>query len=391
MSPERRAELAAGFLRDLLEDTLPFWLGHAPDAEHGGFLTCLDRDGALLDSDKPIWVQGRFTWLLATLYNTLEKRDEWLAQALSGLEFLELHGFDRDGRMFFLVTREGRPLRKRRYVYSELFACLAYAACARATGRQDLADRARKLYALFLEASFTPGRLPPKVDPATRSSRSLGPLMFAIHGAQVLRETIGLDGADERIDSSIAEIELNFVRPDLEVVLEQVGPDGEILDHFDGRTLNPGHAIEAAWFILHESRARGGDAHLTGLGTRMLDWMWLRGWDRQHGGLFSLRDLHDGPVAEYWHDMKFWWPHNEAILATLLAHDLTGNARYAAMFSRVHDYCETHFRDRQHGEWFGYLHRDGSVSSYLKGNHWKGPYHVPRMQWYAARLLAGSD
>ena len=38
--------------------------------------------------------------------------------------------------------------------------------------------------------------------------------------------------------------------------METVGPDGEFLDHFDGRTLNPGHAIEAAWFIMREGQIR---------------------------------------------------------------------------------------------------------------------------------------
>jgi N-acylglucosamine 2-epimerase len=43
--------------------------------------------------------------------------------------------------------------------------------------------------------------------------------------------------------------------------------------------------------------------------------------------------------------------------------------------------------DREYGEWFGYLHRDGTVSTTLKGNGWKGPFHLPRMQWYCWRLL----
>jgi N-acylglucosamine 2-epimerase len=48
----------------------------------------------------------------------------------------------------------------------------------------------------------------------------------------------------------------------------------------------------------------------------------------------------------------------------------------------VHEWAYAHFPDREHGEWFGYLHRDGTVSTRLKGNVWKGPFHLPRMQWY---------
>jgi N-acylglucosamine 2-epimerase len=45
------------------------------------------------------------------------------------------------------------------------------------------------------------------------------------------------------------------------------------------------------------------------------------------------------------------------------------------------------FADPVHGEWFGYAHRDGRISTRLKGNLWKGPFHLPRMQWYCAGLV----
>ena len=173
--------------------------------------------------------------------------------------------------------------------------------------------------------------------------------------------------------------------------METVGPNGEVLDHFDGRLLNPGHAIEGAWFILNEARHRGNDPALIELGCNMLDWMWARGWDEEHGGIFYFRDVHCKPVQEYWHDMKFWWPHNETILATLLAHLLTGEDRYESMHRQVHDWSYAHFPDAEHGEWYGYLHRDGHVSVPLKGNLWKGPFHLPRMQLLAWQWLESFD
>jgi N-acylglucosamine 2-epimerase len=371
----------------LLRETLPFWLTHGLDRKHGGVLTSLARDGAVIDTDKAVWPQGRFAWLLATLHEDVEPRDEWLDAALSCLGFLDEHAFDDDGRMFFLLTRDGRPLRKRRYVFSESFACIAVAACAKAAARDDLTRRARSLFETFTRYALEPGMLAPKVDPHTRPSKGIAPLMMCINMAQVLRETIGFEDAQTWIDRCIDEIERDFCKPEHGAVMEVVSPTGEIIDHFDGRTLNPGHAIEAAWFILHEARRRDHDMRLVQLGIRMLDWMWDRGWDEEHGGLFYFRDLFDRPVQEYWHDMKFWWPHNEAVIATLLAYVLTGDERHARRHARVHDWAHRHFADPEHGEWFGYLHRDGSVSVDLKGNHWKGPFHLPRMQWYCWRLI----
>jgi N-acylglucosamine 2-epimerase len=213
--------------------------------------------------------------------------------------------------------------------------------------------------------------------------------MILLATAQVLRDDLSDPLAEEWIDRAIDEIRRDFVKPDLQVVMETVGPNGELLDHFDGRTLNPGHALEAAWFILAEAWRRGGDAELTGLGTSMVDWMWRRGWDEEHGGILYFRDLRGLPVQEYWHDMKFWWPHNEAILATLMAHRATGEPRYARWHQMVHDWAHRHFPDPEHGEWFGYLHRDGRRSVTLKGNLWKGPFHLPRMQLRCWQALEG--
>ncbi len=357
------------------------------DDVHGGYLVSRDRDGRLVDDDKSVWQQGRFAWMTATLHNTFERRPEWLETARSGVQFLRDHGYDRagDGRMFFHLTRDGQPLRKRRYYFSECFACLASAAYAQ--GAQDDAS-ANEALALFEKCTHSyehPETLPAKFT-ANRPSKGLGPPMILLNVAQQLRETLGETSVQPWIDRFIEEIQGDFVKPDLRCVMEQVALDGSVIDHFDGRTLNPGHAIEGAWFILHEAKHRA-DKALIELGCQMLDWMWDRGWDKEYGGLLYFTDLHGGPVQEYWHDMKFWWPHNEAEIATLLAYLLTQNPYYAERHRQIRAYNLRTFPDPEYGEWFGYVHRDGRLSSSLKGNHWKGLFHMPRMQWYCWRLL----
>ena len=382
-----RNELLPIYRDGLLNNILPFWTTHSVDREHGGFIVALNRDGSILDTDKGMWQQGRFTWLLSTLFNTVEPREDWLELARHGIEFIDRYGFDTDGRMFFQVTQQGQPLRKRRYVFTEAFAAMAFAAYARATGNDFYAARAGELFRLFVEYSTSPGLIPPKVFPDTRPMRGIGSPMISINLAQVLRDTIDDPICDQVIDESIDAIQRYFMKPAQRVVMETVGPEGEIIDHFDGRTLNPGHAIEAAWFILHEARHRNHDAALIETGTSILDWMWERGWDREYGGILYFRDLDNRPVQEYWQDMKFWWPHNETIIATLLAYQLTGDEKYAGWHKLVHDWSYRHFPDPEYGEWYGYLHRDGRISVPLKGNLWKGPFHLPRMQWYCWKLL----
>lgn len=390
-SAAQLAELGRGYEHDLLEDVLPFWLRHGPDREHGGLITGLAADGAIIDTDKAIWVQGRAAWTLSTVHHTMRQNPEWLALARSCLDFIRTHGRGPGGKLYFTVTRDGRPLRMRRYVYSECFAAVGSAAFSVAAGDARARTEALEYFSTYLHHSFTPGVMPPKTDPGSRPMKGVAPLMIAIVTAQEIRRLLGdetVRGATctQWIDRSIAEIERDFFKPDLGALMEVVAPNGDVIDHFDGRTLNPGHAIECAWFILHEAKLRR-DARMQRLGLAILDLMWRCGWDPEFGGLLYFTDIHGKPVQEYWAEMKFWWPHNEAEIATLLAYQLTGEKRYADWHGQVHAWSRRVFADPDRGEWFGYAHRDGRISTRLKGNLWKGPFHLPRMLWYNAGLV----
>ncbi len=385
-SQEDLVALKDFYSNQLLNNTIPFWFPRSFDKEYGGFLLMRDADGSLIDDDKAVWIQGRATWMLSTLYNTVEKKQEWIDGAKLGYHFLNKHCFDTDGQMFFHVTRDGRPIRKRRYFFSETFFVIAAAAYAKASGDEEAAEKARFVFGKCIEYATTPGLLPSKFT-NTRPSKGIGVPMIMMNTAQQLRETIGDPRCDEWIDKWIADIKTNFVKEDIKCVMEQVAQDGSIIDHIDGRTLNPGHAIEGAWFILHEAKYRNNDKQLIDLGCRMIDYMWERGWDEQYGGMLYFRDVYNKPVQEYWQDMKMWWPHNETIIATLLAYLISGEEKYAAMHRRVHDYAYKHFLDKENGEWFGYLHRDGTLAQSAKGNLFKGPFHLPRQEWYCRQIL----
>lgn len=377
---ERINKLAKAYRATLLDDVLPFWLNHATDAEYGGIMTCVDRKGCVIDTDKGVWQQGRFAWMMAHLCNVVEKRPEWLAQAQHAIRFLRNHCYDTDGRMFFHVTREGTPIRKRRYAYSESFACIAMGEYARATGQSEYASLAEDTYAVYARHQT----VPPKFTGA-RPMKALGVPMIDIFTCQCLRDSIGFAAADVRIDMAIEEIRRDFMKPEIRCCMENVGPDGERIDHLDGRILNPGHAIEAAWFIMSEGERRVNAAYIR-QGLDILDWMWERGWDTEYGGLLYYRDVAGHPVAEYWQDMKFWWPQNEALVATLLAYKLTGEQKYAERHLLLHDWYAKHFMDQEFGECYGYLSRDGRVTSDMKGNIFKGCFHYPRQLLRCWRL-----
>lgn len=384
-------EVRKRYYDELVDDVLPFWLKYGMDPVNGGIYTGLDRDGSLIESDKSVWFQGRALWTFCTAYEKVGRKQEYLDAATSLVHFLEDHCFDSDGRMFFRVTADGRPVIKRlRYFFSETFAIIGFAAYSRITGREEYKKKALELFDFVEKLRTSKGILIPKFNPEVEPSISFGGPMILLNVLSELRAACPEDS--EKINRSMAglleEVEKYFVRDDLKVVLEQCAPDGRFMkEHYEGRLLNPGHAIEGAWFIMNEGLASD-DRHLIDLGLKMLDWMWSVGWDEEcGGGIIQYRDAIGLPVSEYHQDMKFWWPQCEAAIATLMAYSITKENKWLCRFEMVDEYIEARFPDREYGEWFGYFHRDGSLATRIKGNLYKGPFHVPRMYMKCIEIL----
>ncbi len=378
MNKNRLSELRDLYRDTLIKDVLPFWMKHIRDDDYGGYLHHIDADGSLVSTDKAIWVTGRTVWLFSKCYNDVDQSPEWLDFARHGYNFLMKYGFDTDGRMFYSVTRDGKPVRKRRYLFSECFTVMAMSEFGKATGDPSIIDEARKLYRRIISLHQTPdATTPPKYLPA-RSMKSLAMPMILIGITQELRR----NGDDvfyrKTIDRFINEVLNHFLHHEHRALFENVGPLGELkLDIPEGRLLNPGHSLEAAWFIMEEGRQRKNPA-LISAALPIIDYSLERGWDNEYGGILYFVDVEGKPPEPYEHDMKLWWVHLEALYACLLAYHLTGEQKYWDWFERIHTYSFDHFPDIKNGEWFGYLRRDGSIANTAKGTKWKGPFHLPR-------------
>lgn len=371
----------------LLDNILPFWLRCGYDREYGGVMTCLDREGNVMDETKSVWFQGRCAWVYAFAYNNIKRDPAFLEFSRSCLDFIEKYCFDpQDGRMYFEVTRDGRPLRKRRYVFSECFAAIAMAEYSLATGERIWAEKALHLFKDIQRFINTPGILEPKYLP-TQPAQGHSVTMILINTASRIREVISDPVLDEQIDRSLGAIRDYFMHPEYNALLETVGPDGELIDTLAGRTINPGHCIETSWFLLEESRHRGWDPAIRDMALQILDWSWKWGWDNEYGGIINFRDCKGFPSQDYSQDMKFWWPQTEAVIATLYAYEATADTRYLEMHRLANDWMMEYLPDPVYGEWFGYLHRDGSVAQSAKGNIFKGPFHIPRMLVKSTMLI----
>ena len=366
------------FYEQELTETLDFWHNNGYDKENGGFYTCLERNGNVYDTDKAVWAQGRGMWVFAKAYNFIEKNPKYLKASMDAYDFVTKNCFDTDGRMFFTVTGDGTGIQKRRYWFSESFTVVGSIELYRATKDPKYLETARSTFDVMLKVKNGDIKVAPKFNPEVVNCIALASPMIMLITCQILRsvDVERTDYYNELIEANIKEIMLHY-HEEKKAVFENVNPDGSLCGGSRGRLVNPGHSIEASWFLMDEAVYRN-DKDLLATALNILEWSFELGWDYDLGGLRYFVDVENKPVQALEWDMKLWWPHNEMLIAFLMAYKLTGEEKYLEKYKLVHDYSFTKFKDTEHGEWYGYLHRDGTPSTDLKGNIFKGPFHLPR-------------
>ena len=378
--------LAAQYKSELLDKVMPFWLNNSIDRECGGYFTCLERDGSVFDTDKFIWLQGREVWMFATLYNKVEQRPEWLAAAEHSAAFLKKYGHDGNLNWYFALDREGRPLVEPYNIFSYTFAVIASGQLALATGNKEYEEIARKTFDIVLSKVENPKGRWNKAAKGARSMKSFALPMILCNVALEIEPLLDPDFLKKTIDTCIHEVMDVFYKPELGLIVEHLGTDGELVDCMDGRLLNPGHAIEAMWFIMDLGK-RLGRPELIERAKNIALQEAEYGWDKQYGGIFYFMDRLGRPLQQLEWDQKLWWVHIETLITMIKGYRLTGDPRCLEWFERVHDYVWSHFADPDYPEWFGYLNRRGERLLSLKGGKWKGCFHVPRGLYQCWQVL----
>ena len=379
-------EYASLYKTTLLENVLPFWLSNSIDTENGGYFTCLDRSGKVYDTDKFMWLQGREVWCFSTMYNSVTKNDEWLKMALHGAAFMEKYGRDEKGNWFFSLTADGRPLIQPYNIFSDCFATMAFAALDKASPSSNYKKIAVDTFENILERRHNWKGTYNKTYPGTRNLKNFALPMILCNLSLELEHIIGTERVNSFIPTVIHEVMEVFYQPKLGLILENVHEDGSFCDSFEGRVLNPGHAIEAMWFIMDLGKRLKDDALIEKACTIMLDTLEY-GWDNEFEGIFYFLDVKGAPPQQLEWDQKLWWVHVEALVALAKGYAYTKNEKCLEWFHKIHNYTWKHFKDDEYGEWFGYLNRRGEVLLDLKGGKWKGCFHIPRALYQVWKTL----
>jgi N-acylglucosamine 2-epimerase len=369
--------LAETYKQTLLNDVIPFWQKHSIDSDYGGYFTCLDRDGSVYDTDKFIWLQNRQVWIFSMLYNQLEQREEWLSMAANGAKFLAQHGRDAEGNWYFALDRTGQPLVQPYNIFSDCFAAMAFSKYALASGETWAKDIALQAYNNVLRRKDNPKGKYSKAYPGTRSLKSLAVPMILANLSLEMDWLLPGDTLEQILTTTVQEVMTDFLDQGRGLMYEHVTPDGSHVDSFEGRLINPGHGIEAMWFIMDIAQRRGDRQTIDQAVDVMLNILNFA-WDAEYGGLYYFMDADGHPPQQLEWDQKLWWVHLESLVALAMGYHLTKRDACWDWYQKMHEYTWSHFPDPEYGEWFGYLNRRGEVLLNLKGGKWKGCFHVPR-------------
>ncbi|EDX84829.1 N-acylglucosamine 2-epimerase superfamily [Synechococcus sp. PCC 7335] len=379
--------LADLYRSTLFDNVIPFWEKHSVDTRYGGYFTCLNSEGVVYDTDKFVWLQNRQVWTFSMLYNALynvkkqtTKQDRWLNLAKAGVDFLAKHGRDPEGNWFFSLTQQGEPLIQPYNVFSDCFAAMAFSQYALASGSEAAKEISLQAYQNVLRRQTNPKGKYNKAYPGTRVLKSLAVPMILANLSLEMDWLIADTQLDEVLARTVHEVMSDFLDEERGLLCEHVAADGSHVDCYEGRLINPGHGIEAMWFMMAIAQ-RQQNTHLIDQAVEVILSILDFAWDKQYGGLYYFMDAAGHPPQQLEWDQKLWWVHLETLVALAMAYRLTGQQDCWSWYLRVHDYAWSHFPDAKHGEWYGYLNRRGEVLLPLKGGKWKGCFHVPRAMY----------
>ena len=384
--------LAQLYRDTLLDNVIPFWSNNSLDRQNGGYFTCIDSSGKVYDTDKFIWLQNRQIWTYSMFYNRLSQQQEWLYIAKHGADFLAKHGRDADGNWYFALNKLGQPLVQPYNIFSDCFAAMAFSQYALASGDESAKEIALQAYNNVLRRQDNPKGKYNKVYPGTRSLKSLAVPMILANLSLEMDWLLEDKQLEEVLSQTVGEV-MEFLDTDTGLMYENITPQGEHLDCFDGRLINPGHGIEAMWFVM-DIASRKQDLNTINRAVDVVLNILSFAWDTEYDGIYYFMDAKGHPPHQLEWNQKLWWVHLETLVALLMGFNLTQRQECWKWFEKVHNYTWSHFPDAKNGEWYGYLDRRGEILLNLKGGKWKGCFHVPRalyLCWQQLMILEAEN
>src|SRR5690606_32580420 len=174
------------------------------------------------------------------------------------------------------------------------------------TGKDEYAEIARTTFMNILaRRDNTKGRYN-KLYPGTRDLNGFALPMILTNLSLEMEHNLDKTQVDELTDEVIHEVMEVFYDEEQGLILENVYADGSFCNSFEGRLVNPGHILEAMWFLM-DLAVRRNDSKLVDkaieIALRALEF----GWDPEFEGILYFKDIKGRPPQQLEWDQKLWW------------------------------------------------------------------------------------
>ena len=402
MDIERDDDLRTAYREHAVSDLLPFWW-KAVDTQHGGIFTCFDNSGVhLVSRRKYTWSQGRFVWLWSRAARMITASmlpgdaALYLREAARTVEFLNDNVFLPNGNCAYVLSETGDKVEgddSDTSIYADCFVLLGFAEYALVARDSQVLQTAFQVYDR-VRARLASGLFRTEPYPIPAGYRSHSIAMILLRVTQILADAA--DALDHERSREVTGETLRCTAEILDVfadldgrVCELIPTEERLKDTILARHATPGHIFESMWFVIRTALQHG-RAEWIERACRSITWAFEAGWDRECGGIFRYVDREGGRprgvagdepyealMMDTW-DTKIWWPHAEALYATLLASKVTGDPRFPSLHTRLYEYVFRTFPnpDGAVGEWIQIRDRRGTPLDKVVALPVKDPYHI---------------
>lgn len=375
-----------GFKKELLNNILPFWINKMADNENGGFYGQIDGNGQLHpQANKGAVLNTRILWTFSAAYRIFGE-EQFRETATRAYEYIKQYFLDKEsGGVYWELDYKGNPVNTKKQVYAQGFALYGFSEYYRATGEKEALNLAIELFHLiekykdkkhggYFEA-FTREWKP--IEDMRLSDKDANEKKSMNTHLHILEPYTNLLRIWNSKDLKDAQRELINIFTNK--ILNRENYHQHLFFEEDwtvkSAAISYGHDIEASWLLYEATEVLDDTDILTDikqLSLKIADAA-MEGLEPDGSMIYEKEGTHTDQE-------RHWWVQAEAVVGYMYAYDNSGNIQYKEKATRIWQYIQNNFIDKQHGEWYWSRMPDGSVNKRDdKAGCWKCPYHNSRM------------
>jgi mannobiose 2-epimerase len=381
-----------------LDNILKYWATYGIDNEFGGFVGKRDYlNHQINGASKGAVLNTRILWTFSAAYNFTHK-PEYLTIANRAYEYIKEHFNDRKlGGLVWEINEKGKVLYGRKQIYAQGFGIYGYSEYYKASKNPQALKDAIELFELIEKYSFDPTQ-GGYLEAFANDWSTLKDLRLSLKDANepksmnthlhILEPYTNL----LRVwpDAKLKEKTAALIRIFLDKIIDHRTHHFNLFFHTDwtisSSIVSFGHDIEGAWLLYEAAEIVGDKKLITEVSNNLIQMVdaTLADGSETDGSVFNERNSITGHLDSD----KHWWMQAEAMVGLAYAWKITGKEAYLDQLVKVWQFICTFVIDKENGEWFGRIDRDGiPYVSEDKAGFWKCPYHNSRAMMEVINIL----